>query len=330
MKKALITGGAGFIGYHLSVKLLNKGYYIDILDNFTRAVKDDELIDLMGNQNVRVLDLNLLDKKNIQRLDNNYDYIYHFAAIIGVDHVLKSPFEVITKNFLLLNNALNIAQKQSSLKKFIFASTSEVYAGTLKYYGLKFPTIESTPLTITDMSEPRTSYMLSKIYGEATCLHSNLPIMIIRPHNFYGPRMGMSHVIPQLMKKIIDTDSNKIDVYSIKHKRTFCYIKDAVEIIYKLTKSDKTMGHIFNIGNEDEEITMGDLAKKIIKLIGKKVLINPLPDTPGSPNRRLPSIKNVETIIDYKKEYPLNKGLKETYNWYSQIFYSDDGNRTAI
>ena len=180
------------------------------------------------------------------------------------------------------------------------------------------------------MMEPRTSYMLSKIYGEATCLYSNLPIMIIRPHNFYGPRMGMSHVIPQLMKKIIESNNNKIDVYSIKHKRTFCYIKDAVEIIYELTKSNDSTGCIFNIGNQDEEISMGDLATKIIKLIGKEVLINSLPDTPGSPKRRLPSMKNVGTIIDYKKEFPLNKGLKETYTWYSQIYFSDDSNKTAI
>lgn len=330
MKKALITGGAGFIGYHLSVKLISKGFHVDILDNFTRAVKDQELLDLMNNQNVNVLNLDLLDEKNAHRIEKNYDYIYHFAAIIGVDYVLKSPFDVIIKNFLLLNNALTIAKSQSSLKKFIFASTSEVYAGTLKYYGLKFPTIESTPLTITNMDEPRTSYMLSKIYGEAACLHSRLPIMIIRPHNFYGPRMGMSHVIPQLMKKVINTDNGKIDVYSTKHKRTFCYIEDAVEIIFELTKTDKSVGGIFNIGNDDEEITMWNLAKKIIELIDRDVSINSLPNTPGSPKRRLPSISKIATITDYKKKYSLNKGLKKTYRWYSTIFNSEDSNISAI
>ena len=85
----------------------------------------------------------------------------------------------------------------------------------------------------------------------------------------------------------MNLENNKIDVFSTEHKRTFCYIKDAVEIIYELTKSDESIGCIFNIGNQDEEISMGDLATKLVKLIGKKLLINPLPDTPGSPKKEI-------------------------------------------
>ena len=90
-------------------------------------------------------------------------------------------------------NAIDIAKKQKRLKRLLFASTSEVYAGTLRYHGLEFPTTEETPLTVSDLRHPRTSHMLSKIYGEALLRQSNLPYTIFRPHNFYGPRMGMSH-----------------------------------------------------------------------------------------------------------------------------------------
>ena len=101
----------------------------------------------------------------------------------------------------MLRNIITFGKRQENLERLIFTSTSEVYAGTLKYFSLKIPTPENTPLALTELSENRTSYMLSKIYGEALCLHSGLPVTIVRPHNFYGPRMGLSHVIPELFKE---------------------------------------------------------------------------------------------------------------------------------
>ena len=179
MKKALITGGAGFIGFHLANKLLSNHYKIDLLDNFSRGVNDQQLSILKDNPKVRLLDKDLSTSSIIKELDQDYDYIFHLAAVIGVQHVLKAPYDVLVKNFVLLQNALKTAKNQKKIKKFIFASTSEVYAGTLRSYGLDFPTLESTPLTVNELSEERTSYMLSKIYGEAMCLHSDLPVTII-------------------------------------------------------------------------------------------------------------------------------------------------------
>ena len=94
--------------------------------------------------------------------------------------------------------------------------------------------------------------MLSKIYGESMCINSMLPT-IIRPHNFYGPRMGLSHVIPELMKKAVESENSKIDVFSINHKRTFCYIEDAVNAIQKLSESQNSIGKTYNIGDEEEK-----------------------------------------------------------------------------
>ena len=108
--------------------------------------------------------------------------------------------------------------------------------------------------------------MLSKIYGESMCINSMLPITIIRPHNFYGPRMGLSHVIPEIMKKAVESEKSKIDVFSINHKRTFCYIEDAVNAIQKLSESQNSIGKTYNIGDEEEEITMENLSKKLLKL----------------------------------------------------------------
>ena len=177
-------------------------------------------------------------------------------------------------------------------------------------------------MLVSDPHEARSSYMLSKIYGEALCLHSGLPVTIIRPHNFYGPRMGLSHVIPELMKKVVYSDNGMVDVFSVNHKRTFCYITDAVQMIQLLAESDQSIAESYNIGNNDEEIAMGDLAQKIIDLIGKDVTINSMPTTPGSPERRCPSITKLKETVPFKKKFPLNKGLQETFDWYSANVFS--------
>ncbi len=322
MKKVLITGGAGFVGYHLAIKLLESDYQIDILDNFSRGINDTQISTLAKSGRVNLINADLLLPDIQNKVNKDYSYIYHLAAVIGVQHVLKSPYDVLDKNIRLLRNAFDIAQDQKDLDRFVFASTSEIYAGTLNHYGLEFPTPEKTPLTINSLDESRTSYMLSKIYGEAMCLHSGLPVTIIRPHNFYGPRMGLSHVIPELMKKVVEIESAQLDVFSVNHQRTFCYIADAVEMIQLLAESNKSIGESYNVGIDDEEITMGDLAKIIINLIGKDISINPLPATPGSPKRRCPSISKLKNVISYTKQYPLKKGLQETFDWYNKYIFS--------
>ena len=322
MKKVLITGGAGFTGYHLANKLLENEYQIDLLDNFSRGVNDTQLANLAENEKINLINADLLQSDTIDQLDHDYVYIYHLAAIIGVKHVLKVPYDVLTKNYILLQNALEIAMRQKKLERFVFTSTSEVYAGTLNHFGLEFPTPELTPLTVSDLREARSSYMLSKIYGEAMCLHSGLPVTILRPHNFYGPRMGLSHVIPELMKKVVESDNGIIDVFSVDHRRTFFYITDAVEMIQLLAESDQTVGESFNIGNDDKEITIGQLSQKIIDIAEKDVVINPLPPTIGSPERRCPSIAKLKETVPFIKQYSLEKGLQETFDWYKANVFS--------
>ena len=117
--------------------------------------------------------------------------------------------------------------------------------------------------------------------------------------------MGLSHVIPELMKKIININNGNLDVYSVEHKRTFCFITDAVEMIQKLAESNLTTGKAYNVGNQDEEISMGDLARKIIILLDKKIKINSMPPTAGSPERRCPSIDKLNNVI---KEINLEDG----------------------
>ena len=161
--KALITGGAGFIGYHLAKELLDNGYEVVLADNFSRGVEDKFLKDLEKDVRITFFTIDLMCQENVTKLGDDYDYIFHFAAIIGVQNVLNHAYDVLEKNVRLLFNLIELGHMQKHLNRFVFASTSEIYAGTLRYYQMEIPTPETTPLTITPLDNPRTSYMLSKI-----------------------------------------------------------------------------------------------------------------------------------------------------------------------
>ncbi len=323
--KALITGGAGFIGYHLTQRLLKDNYQVHILDDFSRGVKDSFLEELCSNKNVKIISADLMDKNSLDELDSDYDYIFHLAAIIGVQNVLSRSYDVLKNNVEILINMIEFAKNQTNLKRFVFTSTSEIYAGTLKYYGMEIPTPESTPLAITPFESPRTSYMLSKIYGEALLYQSNIPFTIVRPHNFYGPRMGMSHVIPELLRKVYNNEYDGVlKVYSADHKRTFCYIDDAVEFIVRLAESEEAKGKSFNVGNDSPEVTMREVAEMVLQTVGKDYPIEELPPTEGSPERRCPNVDMAKQYAKYEGVVDIKEGIKRTFEWYKTNVFDGD------
>lgn len=322
MSKILITGGAGFIGYHLANELALSGHYVHIVDNFARGVRDPEFEQLIEKDNVRFDQIDLLSEDLTGKLGDDYHYIYHLAAIIGVRIVLSRPYRVLNDNVKLTTNLLEVADAQKNLKRFLFASTSEVYAGTLKYFDLPIPTPENTPLAVTNLSEPRTTYMLSKIYGEAMCNHSKVPITNFRPHNVYGPRMGMAHVVPELLKKGYDLqDGDELEVFSVEHKRTFCYVSDAVQMLIKIAESEDCINETVNLGISVPEITIGELADIVIKTLGKKLKKKSLQAHQGSPSRRCPDMDKVEELTGYRANTRLEEGVRKTYEWYRENIF---------
>jgi UDP-glucose 4-epimerase len=312
----LITGGAGFIGYYLAKRLEKKDFYIDLVDDLSRGKIDKDFKSLIKKKNITFYNIDINSKKFSFFKKKKYDYIFHFAAIVGVKNVVKEPYKVLMKNTSLLESILNICKAQKSLKRLVFLSSSEVYAGTLSKYGLKFPTKEETPLTCNDFNDPRSTYMISKIYGEVMCYHSKVPFTIIRPHNIYGPRMGYAHVIPELLRKSSQTKNKHLKVYSPQHKRTFCYIDDAITMIINLSKSTKSKNKVFNIGVDKNEIKIIDLARLILDTLKSNLKILPMPITQGSPRRRCPSIKKYRKIDKNIKFTSLKTGLKNTADWY--------------
>lgn len=330
MKRALITGGAGFLGFHLANLLSKSNCHVTLMDDFSRAVDDPDLEELLSRENVDLKKGSVLDKEFLDSIEDSYAYIFHFAAIIGVSHVLKRPFDVLSLNNEMLVNMLDFAKKREALERFVFTSTSEIYAGTLAAFGMDIPTPESTPLTITPLAHPRTSYMLSKIYGEALCLHSGVPCTIVRPHNVYGPRMGLSHVVPELLQKMYKSnDGDKIPVFSVNHKRTFCYVEDAVRLIEALAKSGAALNDSFNLGIQGPEISIGELAETLVKTVGKDLKIEAVESDNGSPSRRCPSMEKTNRAAGTEANIQLEEGIRRTYAWYRENIFASGG-KSAI
>lgn len=322
MPKALITGGAGFIGFALAKRLRERGHEVHLLDNFSRGVMDADLRDFSRRPGVRMIRADALNQNELAALSVDYELIYHLAAIVGVAHVIARPYAVLWDNLAMLSNLVLLARRQRNLRRFVFVSTSEVYAGTLEAFGMRIPTPEDTPIAIPDLQRPRTAYMLSKIYGEAMCRHSGVPCTIVRPHNVYGPRMGLAHAIPELLKKSHDApEGADIPVFSPSHQRTFCYIDDAVELIRLSAEAPRGEGATLNVGNQRPEVSIGELVALVLKTTGKKQGIRQEADTPGSPRRRCPDMTATFELTGYEPKVSLEEGLLNTYEWYrSRVF----------
>jgi UDP-glucose 4-epimerase len=322
MSKILITGGAGFIGFHLAKKLAdNKNNEVHIIDNLVRGRMDSDFKALINMSNVLFFNFDMRNSERIQRLDNDFDYVYHLAAIIGVKHVKEKPEEVIAVNVRSILNLLDWFVRSNSGKMF-FTSTSEVYSWTQTFYYLPLPTPENVPLSITDTSNPRSTYALSKIFGEVAvinyCRKNKKPFTIVRYHNVYGPRMGTAHVIPEIYKKIMSS-IDPLPVYSVDHTRAFCYIDDAINASIIAMESQKTNNETLNIGNDKEEVTIRELVKYIISIVGKNREIQPQ-NSEDYINRRCPDITKMRSLLGYEPKVTLKEGLTKTIDWYKIHF----------
>jgi len=318
-RKILITGGAGFIGFHLARKLSQeKGTKLILVDNFSRGKSDREFQELLRLRNVSVLSGDLTDPRTFKKLGRGYDEVYHLAALLGVQRVVRSPHEVLRINAISTLHLLDWFVKGGG-KKLLFSSTSEAYAWTQHFHKLPIPTPEDVPLALTDLYEPRSTYAASKVYGEISviqyCRQFNKPFVITRYHNVYGPRMGYEHVVPQLIERALQRPRT-FPVFSASHRRAFCYVSDAVETTFRAMRQSRGNGLIFNVGNDDEEITIGSLARKVLQKLAVKSKLAPKTNHHDPIARRCPDIRRARKILKYKPEVTLDEGLDRTIAWY--------------
>lgn len=325
-KWILITGGAGFIGYHLACHYKDDlRYNVLIVDNFSRGEKDSNFVELVReNDNITFLNIDLcyLDSSIINILETyTFEIVYHLAATNGTNNFYKNPSHVLENNIdstKMLLKSLN----NNRCKKFVFASTCETYYGTINKFEGFLPTIEEVPLCIDDIFNKRASYAISKIAGESfvinMCHAKNIPFVILRYHNIYGERMGKDgHVVPDIIGRIKRLENNKdLEVNGAYQTRSFMYINDAIKDTTKVAESCFS-NEIFNIGIE-KETEIIDIVKRLLEYSGKNLHIIDKGSPLGSVNRRLPDMNKFKEFFGKSKYTSLTEGLLKTYLWYEK------------
>jgi len=318
-RRILVTGGAGFIGFHLTRRLSeDAGAAVTIVDDFSRGRADEEIASLVARPNVSVENADLTDPTAWASLGRGYDEVYHLAAVIGVKHVLARPYDVVRVNALSTIHLLDWFVRGGA-QKVVFSSTSEAYAWTRQFHELPLPTPEDVPLSLTSLNDPRSSYAGSKIFGELAvnqyCRAHDARFTVVRYHNVYGPRMGREHVIPELFERALGGEDPLV-VYSASHTRAFCFISDAVEATIAVMRDPRADGLTFNIGNDSEEVAIEDLAQRIVAQVAPGVEIEPKTAANDPIERRCPDISRARRLVGYEPKVALDEGLERTLAWY--------------
>jgi nucleoside-diphosphate-sugar epimerase len=313
-ERVLITGSGGFLGYHLSKKLVSlEAYEVFGIDNFSRYPMDKLYEELIKDEDFNHLELDLNVPFTDQSLPK-FDYVFHFAALNGTGNFYTQPFSVIKAGILPTINLLDFLTT-SKPKKVIYAGTSESYAGAIELFDYIVPTPEEVPLVVSDVKNPRWSYAAAKTLSEVTVASvaqaEDFNFNIVRFHNVYGPRMGKSHVIPELMLRF---KKNDFTIFGGENSRSFIYVDDAVDALILLLNDSKLINEIVNIGNEDL-IRIYDLAiliQETLQIQGK-IVDEGAPS--GSPMLRCPNTKRLRSI-GYKSKVELKEGLQKTLVFY--------------
>ena len=309
--KYLVTGGAGFIGSHLTEALVRRGDSVAVLDNLsTGNLKNITSIQSRINfKQGDVLDRNLVDE-----LVAECDYVIHLAAALGVFNIVNKPLESLKINLQGSEIVLEAADRNK--KPALIASTSEVYGKNDK-----IPLNEEDDRIIGHPLKSRWSYSEAKAVDESLAyfyyLENKLPIRIVRLFNTVGPRQVGNYgmVVPRFVSAALK--NQQLQVYGNGDQiRCFCHVDDAVKALLLVMDSDKAVGNVFNIGN-NQQISILELAKKIIAITGSKSEIVKVPYSEAYPEgfedmqRRVPDISKIKSVIGWTPKIGLDQIIKD-------------------
>ena len=325
MARILVLGGAGFIGHHLATRLAGDGHALTVVDDLSRGRADAALAALRARDGVAFHQADLTRPGALDGLARDWDQVYMLAAVVGVRNVERDPARVIRVNTLALLNVL--AWLPGRGETLFFSSTSENYAGGVSNGTVPVPTPEDVPLSVPDPAAPRWAYAASKIVGEAAVLHEararSLRVIVGRFHNVYGPRMGADHVIPELALRALRRES-PFRLYGAEQRRAFCHVSDAAEAMVRLMATEAAWGRVVNIGNDAEEIRIGDLARLVLDIAGFAPTIEPVPAPAGSVERRCPDLTRLRALTGFQPKVGLAAGVRDTFEWYRR-WAADEG-----
>jgi UDP-glucose 4-epimerase len=312
--KALITGGAGFIGSHLAEELLGRGHQVIALDNLATGNLDN-IVHLRENPGFSFHNGSILDASSLSPLLEQADCIYHLAAAVGVMHVLEHPVVALETNARATENILRLAVEQGK-KKVVLASSSEVYGKTAK-----IPFCEDDDIVLGPTSVSRWGYACVKAFDEFLGLayhqQEGLPVVALRFFNTIGPRQqgryGM--VVPRFVAQA--RAGEPITVHGDgQQMRSFTYVKDVAKAVVDISQAPAAEGQVFNVGSS-REISINELAQLVRQTLNSKSEIVHIPYSaaygPGfeDPQRRLPDISKIQRYINYNPTTDLSFIIRE-------------------
>lgn len=308
-KRVLITGAAGFLGSHLCDRFIKEGYDVVGMDNLITG----DLKNIEHLFPLQQFEFYNHDVSNYVHVPGRLDYILHFASPASPIDYLKIPIQTLKVGSLGTHNLLGLAKEKKA--RFLIASTSEVYGD---------PTVHPQPEEYwgnVNPVGPRSVYDEAKRFQEAITMayHTfhGLETRIVRIFNTYGPRMRLNdgRVLPAFIGQALRGEDLTIFGDGTQ-TRSFCYVDDLVEGIYRLLMSDYALP--VNIGNPNE-ITMNDFAQEIIKLTGtsQKIVYHPLPQ--DDPKQRRPDITKAQNILGWEPKIDRAEGLKITYDYFKSL-----------
>jgi len=314
MRKALVTGVAGFIGSHLAERLVREEFEVVGVDSFEdyypRWIKKKNIESLLKCKNFTFFEKNILSEDffNLPQL-KSVDYIFHQAAQAGVRKSWGKDFEVYTKNNILATQKLLEFAKEKGVRKFIYASSSSVYGG-----------VKSLPFKENSPAKPFSPYGVSKLAGENLCYlyfkNFGVPTVSLRYFTVYGPRQRPDMAFHKFIKGIIFDE--EIEIYGDgSQTRDFTYVDDVVEA--NILSLDSPPGEVFNIGG-GERINLIDALRLIEKLLDKKAKVKKKDSQKGDLQDTLADIKKAKKILNYRPKVKIEGGLEKEILWIKEIY----------
>ena len=311
--KVLVTGGAGFVGSHLADRLVADGYSVAILDNVSTG-RLENIKQYDGHPNFEYINGSVLDQKLLESIVKEADYIFHLAAAVGVLNIVNHPLSSLVTNIRGTENVLEAALTNNT--PVFLSSSSEVY-GKNTSDALR----ESDDRILGSPTKLRWSYSEAKAIDEtlafAYWIEKKLPTRIVRFFNTAGPRQVGAYgmVIPRFVSMALKNEP--ITIYGNgEQTRCFGHVYDVIDAVISVAFSDKTIGKVINIGN-NFEISMNDLARKIIKETGSKSEIKYIPyseaygDGFEDMERRVPNIDLIKSLTGWQPKRDLNQIIKD-------------------
>jgi NAD dependent epimerase/dehydratase len=309
MNKALITGADGFIGSHLVETLLAKGYKVRAL-SYYNSFNNWGWLEGLEHQNLEVVSGDVRDYHFCAKISQDIDVVFHLAALIAIPYSYLAPDSYIDTNVKGTSN-ICLAAMNNGVKKIIHTSTSEVY-GSARY----------VPIDELHPTQPQSPYSASKIAADAIAMSYfnafDLPLIIARPFNTYGPRQSARAIIPTIISQIA-SGIDEVKIGDLTPTRDLNFVKDTCNGFLALATSDKAIGETINIGS-NFEISMGDLFKKIASLMNSnsipvedKMRIRP---SKSEVTRLWCDNTKIKSLTRFEPQYSLDEGLEETIQWF--------------